>query len=765
MNDPASAPTVALLHVGSVLADRYELQAMLGEGGMGAVFRGHDRELDELVAVKILHTEFAKDVASLTRFRREVKLARRVTHKNVARTFDLGVHDDVRFLTMELVAGPSLGRRAAEAPLQLAEILRVVAEIGHGLAAAHAAGVVHRDLKPDNVLVTEDRVVLTDFGIARVADGGIEVMRTGSVIGTPAYMAPEQLENRAIDGRTDVYALGVMLFELLAGRLPFVGQTPYSVAAARLTSDAPDVRTIAPATPEGVADLVRDLLVRRREDRPDAPTIVDRIETLRGNAGVHRRGRAREAQNFGVTHEAVTTLVQPRTVLVQPFTADAGHERLASVLETAVADSLVESRIAQVLVRDVTASSRDGATPGSMPPSSVADLVVQGTIHVAKERVRARLRVLDRRRTSPLWAGHVDGTVDDSLDLEDRVVAAVGEAVRWRTARDPGPRDPALREPYERARVAFDRFGFPDVREAIAILEEVEARKPGDPRIRSLLAHALLRLHTQTGARGHAVPARAEELALRALDDDDSVADAHHVIATVRYFAGELAAALRAAEAVLRQSPLYGEAHYMIGKLLCESLYVEDGRRRVELAARLEPRNGLITLERVRLAALLDGESRAREMLREAKLKGGPLSLIVLEIMLPFWWSDKDLARQTAAVIRAAQAGASWDAAVELMDSYVAGVMHPHAHTTLAELAGPGVAPRHRCMMHEVAAEYFAKMDDRESALHHLSQMQRLPQTDLLWLDRCPALDGLRDDPRFAETRAAVAARVADLWS
>ncbi len=247
MSDALAATQALPLALGRVLADRYELRAMLGEGGMGAVFRAYDRELDEEIALKVLHLEAANDAAALTRFRREVKLARRVTHRNVARTFDLGAQAGeggapVRFLTMELIAGESLGALERRARVPLPEVLRIAGEIARGLSAAHVVGVVHRDLKPDNVMLCDERVVLTDFGIARFADGGAgpELMRTGMIVGTPAYMAPEQLENHAVDGRTDVYALGTMLFELLAGRLPFVGESAISLAAQRMTTDAPD---------------------------------------------------------------------------------------------------------------------------------------------------------------------------------------------------------------------------------------------------------------------------------------------------------------------------------------------------------------------------------------------------------------------------------------------------------------------------------------------------------------------------------------------
>jgi len=743
MPDAALAATQSLpFSIGSVLASRYELRALLGEGGMGTVFRAYDRELDEDVALKVLHVSAANDTATLTRFRREVKLARRVTHRNVARTFDLGSHEGLRFLTMELIAGESLGAYAARTRVHLPEVLRVAAEIARGLCAAHVVGVVHRDLKPDNVMLSEERVVLTDFGIARVADGSADVMRTGMIVGTPAYMAPEQLENQAIDGRTDVYALGTMLFELLARRLPFEGETAISLAAQRITGDAPDLRSLDASMPEGVAVLVHEMLARRRETRPDAQTVVDRVEALRGTAPSVGHGAFRFAT---MTRESVVMLGQPRTVIVEPL-AGGGAEDLAGVITSAVVDGLTEARAAQL----VTAQGGQ------------ADLVVQGTLHASGERVRARLRVVGRKGT-PVWAGHVDGTVARSLDFEDAVVDAVVDAIRTQTARDPGPRDPSLREAYEKAQADVAAFVLPRMRSAIAILEGVEAKAPGDPRVRTLLARAILSVWAQMGAFDRAGLARAEELALRALEVDPTLAGAHHVIATVRLVDGELAAGLRAEEECLRHDPRDADAHEVIGTLLCQALHVREGKRRIDLAARLHPTSTAIAFARIHLYAMTGDRDRARSILADIAKNSGPSSTILPMTRLAVWWNDRDYAGQAAALIEEAKSGAAWDRATKMMESVVTGKLDPSSTRIFAELTVSTVAVRRRAAMHEIAADYFALMGDAEQALDHIVAASRLPFTDLLWLDGCPPLALVRGDPRFAEARAMTAARCAEL--
>ena len=258
------------LPASALIAKRYEVLDLLGSGGMGIVYRARDLELDEVVALKVVDQDRKGDPEMLQRFKREVRLSRRVTHGNVARVFDIGEDRGLYFFTMELIEGESLRQRLRrEKRLGAHDVIAVALAICEGLSAAHAASVVHRDLKPDNVLIGNDgRIVLTDFGIARAWIAENQRFNTQDVsVGTPEYMAPEQVQGVLdIDGRADIYALGAMMFELLTGEPPWTGPTVMAVVTARLTADPPDPRSWGPVN-DALAEVVLRCLRRSPSER------------------------------------------------------------------------------------------------------------------------------------------------------------------------------------------------------------------------------------------------------------------------------------------------------------------------------------------------------------------------------------------------------------------------------------------------------------------------------------------------------------------
>jgi len=273
-----------VLRVGSVLADRYEILEQLGEGGMGAVYKVRDRELERVVALKVIRPELAQNPEVLSRFKQELIIARQVTHRNVSRIYDLAEAGGVKFITMEFLEGRSLANLLKEkgklAPKQAAAI---VGQVCRALEAAHAEGVIHRDLKPQNIMVeAHDRVVVMDFGIARSIAMG-SMTQTGIVLGTPAYMSPEQAKGEELDARSDLFSLGIIFYELLTGNSPYKADTTLEAMYKRATEHVRPPIEIAPEIPKPLSDIaVRCLEVDKDKRYASAAEILNDLETWAG---------------------------------------------------------------------------------------------------------------------------------------------------------------------------------------------------------------------------------------------------------------------------------------------------------------------------------------------------------------------------------------------------------------------------------------------------------------------------------------------------
>ena len=271
------------LEEGAHVADRYRLDHVLGEGGMGVVWSATDERSGEIRALKFIRRDKCGDGRSVARLLREAHAASTVAHPNVARVFEvLELPEGTPFLVMEHLEGETLSSRLARKSIGPAEASRLVAAIAHGVRAAHALGIVHRDLKPDNVFILGDGTVkVIDFGIAKDLRTGADtdLTATGAMLGTLHYMAPEQVFGDVdVDERADVWALGVVLYECVAGRRPTEGSGSGQVLKAIMTGTFPTLVDAAPGCPEALSDLVREMLSRDRAERPTLDDVIDVLE-------------------------------------------------------------------------------------------------------------------------------------------------------------------------------------------------------------------------------------------------------------------------------------------------------------------------------------------------------------------------------------------------------------------------------------------------------------------------------------------------------
>ena len=384
---------------GTLVAGRYRVTGVAGVGGMGVVYRARDEELGVDTALKVLRPDLGDDPSVVERFRSELRLAREVTHKNVVRIHDLGEHEGLRFLTMRYVEGRSLrevlerdGRMAPE------RAVRIARQVASALEEAHRAGVVHRDLKPGNVLLdADDNAYVTDFGVARSL-GGDGLTRAGAVVGTPDYLSPEQIAGEPVDGRTDLYALGILLYEMLTGELPFRAGSQSEMLAQRLAGRARDLSDSGVVVPAWLRAVVRRLLERSPARRyPDAGALGAGLD--RGRAPRVRlspRSIAAGIALAAVLAFGVWTAVRERG-------APAGRPALPSASGARAALPVAREAVAVLPLADET-SEPELAWAGT----GVAEMLAANLSETGELRIVDSLRVLRNLRDLRMPPGRYD---------------------------------------------------------------------------------------------------------------------------------------------------------------------------------------------------------------------------------------------------------------------------------------------------------------------------------------------------------------------
>jgi tetratricopeptide (TPR) repeat protein/predicted Ser/Thr protein kinase len=431
--EPQLSDTTAHYRVGAVVAGRYQILRVLGEGGMGTVYMATDRELNRTVALKTVRQEYASNPALIQRFKQELILAREVTHRNVVRIFDLGEAEGVKFITMEYVDGEPLvdvlHRRGKFPPKEAADIIEKVCL---ALEAAHAEGVVHRDLKPGNIMQDKQgRIVVMDFGLAhsvqmsRADLGPVEAPAAsfevdssyrsmpGSLVGTPRYMSPEQALREEVDARSDIYALGLIFYELLTGQIPFKSSQPMEELLKRTQQDAPALIVVDPQIPRALSYVVAKCLQRERKLRYQS--VADLLADLNRWRRPVRRGRVYAAAGTAILLiVGVQLLVQRRTapgqhapvsILVADFKNNTGDSVLDSTLEPALGTALEGasfiSNFDRGEARKVAAELQPGAATLDEPLARLVatreniNVVVSGSISTKRNAYDIQVRAID----------------------------------------------------------------------------------------------------------------------------------------------------------------------------------------------------------------------------------------------------------------------------------------------------------------------------------------------------------------------------------
>lgn len=747
----------------AVLAGRYELLCLLGVGGMGSVYLARDRALDELVALKILRPDKIKAPGILERFKQEVRLSRRITHRNVARMFDIGEDGGTHFLTMELVEGTTLAKLMAYSkPSPLHHVLDVAIELCEGLQAAHDAGVVHRDLKPENILIQKNpkRVVITDFGIAwpfkKPSEGSEH-----AISGTPTYMAPEQVEDRPLDGRADLFALGVILFEALTGAPPWQDKDVMSLLIQRLKVPAPPLEKQRPDLPRELCRLVNALLSPTPEGRPASAKMVQQALKL-----CHAVPQLETPSVAEVAAERWEQSSEHLTLAILPF-QNLGNPDDAHFVEGLMEDiydglSGVEGVrvIPRFKTRPLAGFQGDVRT---LKTSLGADSVLEGSVRRHGSRVRLTARLSCTQDGIQLWSRRFERGLEELLMLGDEAAHELAEALACKKEeqRRLTPTAPEAIELYLMGRREYNKSWGESHARALEHLAHAYALAPEEPLIMACYAMALSRRFAANPVVQQVPLARklAEQSLLRA----PQLGEAHMALAWLALNEGDAPTAAMRVRRALKLSPGLADPYDLAGRLLVEVGAVEEGLRLLRTALNIEPSMGHVQVQLLRVEGLLGRFAEAERLFRTLPSQPETLNMAIIQWPSVLLWNHRpDLAMQFAQQLRSRTELQMTAHMSQALEAICDPGRVPEALQRLWEIFHASQnSPRFMTFILQLCAELAGHAGLHERAFEALVEVNRLQHLDLLWLERCPQLEGARKHPGYPTLHADYLRRAA----
>ena len=788
----------------------YELSGALGAGGMGEVYRARDPRLGRDVAIKVLPDRLTGDPSALARFVREAKVLAALSHPNILTIFDVGSEKGISFLVMELLPGETLRSRIALRRPDWPEAIRIGIEIAEGLSAAHALGIIHCDLKPENIFLTRNgHIKLLDFGLAscgsdfnRAEFGSTAELAaaTGSVMGTVPYMSPEQLKGMRADARSDIFSFGCVLQETITGKDPFVRATWAETVSAILTEAVPSLKQFDPSIPAELDQAVKRCLNKEPDQRfqsaGDLAFHLRQILNTVSSAGARTQVSRRIALFNGRSAQAIAAIIvlllflgafgywlgarrspvvrpQFKSIAVLPlqnYSADPQQEYFV--------DGMTDSVIADLgKIKDMRVISRTSVMPFKNSKESIreianelhADAVIEGSVMRSADRVRVTVQLIDAARDQHLWSESYERELKDVFALQGQVAQAIAQQVhavvrpeeQKRIAAGNRAIDPEVYELYLKGRHIMERGGLEDVRKAIDYFESGLAKDPNNALLYTGLADAYIDRMMDVHESPVEATTKARAAATKALQLDDSLAEAHTSLGMIKLsYDWDWSGAEHEFKRAMELNPGYPLAHVMYGQYLTMVGRDADALPYFEEAHRLDPVFGESYRGEGYACFMAHKYDDAIVQYRKA-LELEPDAITYFGLVLAR--AEKgDYATAISEAERATKLNNSPLLLASLASAYVRAGRPADASRVLRRLGEiwerQGAAPAWHdarslyVCPYEVAGVY-AQLGDKGRALEWLDKAYR-NRSCLYWIRQDPRFDSMRSDPQFQELLA-----------